>query len=205
MAQSAYDTDGDGVCDAPECKDILSVTDEADPYPDQAALIQDNLEPLGLTLDVKQFERTTMYDKCLDPASHTAFCLAPGWGKDYSDATTFAEPLFGSASLGPDACCNYSLVGASPEHLRQFDYEVTEVPGADEQITECEPLTGEERIQCWADFDQYLMEEVVPWVPYLFDNNVDLLSTRIANYSFDAFSGNVALDHLVILDSGSDS
>ena len=40
MKQSAYDSDGDGVCDDPVCKDILAVTDEADPFPDQAALIQ---------------------------------------------------------------------------------------------------------------------------------------------------------------------
>ena len=32
IAQSAYDTDGDGVCDAPECSNILAATDEADPY-----------------------------------------------------------------------------------------------------------------------------------------------------------------------------
>ena len=43
MKQSAYDSDGDGVCDDPVCKDILAVTDEADPFPDQAALIQQNM------------------------------------------------------------------------------------------------------------------------------------------------------------------
>jgi peptide/nickel transport system substrate-binding protein len=202
MAQSAYDTDGDGVCDAPECKDILSVTDEADPYPDQAALLQDSLEPLGLTLDVKQFERTTMYDKCLDPASHTAFCLAPSWGKDYPDATTFAEPLFGSASLGPDSCCNYSLVGASPEHLEEYDYDITDVPSADEQIAGCESLTGEERTSCWAEFDRYLMEEVVPWVPYLFDNDVDIVSTNVLNYTYDQFAAMIALDHVAVVSAG---
>jgi hypothetical protein len=42
------------------------------------------------------------------------------------------------------------------------------------------------------------MEEVVPWVPYLFDNNVDVISTRIVNYSFDQFAGNAALDHMAI-------
>jgi ABC-type transport system substrate-binding protein len=147
MKQSAYDKDGDGVCDDPSCDGILAATDEADPYPDQAALIEDNLTGLGLKLDVKQFERTTMYDKCLDPAAHTAICLAPAWGKDYSDSTTFAGPLFGSESLGPDACCNYSLLGASPEFLKKYDYGVTDVPSADDQIAKCNPLQGDERTQ----------------------------------------------------------
>ena len=44
MKQSKYDTDGDGICDAPECSDILAITDAEDPYPDQAALIQQNME-----------------------------------------------------------------------------------------------------------------------------------------------------------------
>ena len=196
MRQSKYDSDGDGVCDDPVCEQILAVTDEADPYPDQGALVQDNLEPLGLSLDVKQFERTTMYDKCLDPSVHGAICLAPSWGKDYPDATTFAEPLFSEASLGPDACCNYSLVGASPEHLEKYDYSVTDVPSADPQIEECTQATDEDRTQCWADLDEYLMNEVVPWVPYLFDNNVDIVSTNLVNYTFDAFAGMIALDHV---------
>jgi peptide/nickel transport system substrate-binding protein len=203
MAESEYDSDGDGVCDAPECEQILAVTDEADPYPDQAALVQDNLEQIGLALDVKQFERTTMYDKCLDPSAHTAMCLGPGWGKDYPDASTFAEPLFGSASLGPDACCNYSLVGADPALLKKYDYSVTEVPSADDRIEECEPLTDEERIQCWSDFDEYVSTEIVPWVPYLFDNNVDIVSSDVVNYTFDQFNGGAALDHFGLVGGGS--
>ena len=42
------------------------------------------------------------------------------------------------------------------------------------------------------------MEQVVPWVPYLFDNNVDITSTRIMNYSFDQFAGLAAWDQYAI-------
>ena len=42
------------------------------------------------------------------------------------------------------------------------------------------------------------MEEVVPWVPYLFDNSVDVTSARIENYSFDQFAGVAALDQFAI-------
>ena len=197
MAQSTYDADGEGVCDAPECKNILAITDEADPYPGQAALIQDNLQPLGLTLDVKSFERTTMYNKCNDPSVHMAICLAPGWLKDFSDAYTFMPPLFGSESLFP-SCCNYSLVGASPEYLKKYDYTVTEVPSVDDQLAECAPKTGDERVQCYADLDRYLMEQVVPWVPYIFDNNIDLVSTRVVNYSYDISAGLAAFDWIAV-------
>jgi len=197
IAQSAYDTDGDGVCDAPECSNILAATDEADPYPDQAALIQQNMEPLGLTFDVKSFERTTMYAKCNEPEAHVAVCLGPGWGKDFPDGYTFADPLFGSAGIFP-SCCNYQLVGASPELLSKAGYDVTEVPSVDDQIAEANSQTGDARFQAWADLDTTLMEQIVPQAPYLFDNNVDITSARIINYSFDQFSGLAAYDQYAV-------
>jgi peptide/nickel transport system substrate-binding protein len=197
IAQSKYDTDGDGVCDAPECSNILAATDEADPYPDQSALIQQNMEPLGLTFDVKSFERTTMYAKCNEPEAHVAVCLAPGWGKDFPDGYTFADPLFGSAAIFP-SCCNYQLVGASPELLSKAGYEVTEVPSVDDQIKTANQQTGDARFQAWADLDTTLMEQIVPQAPYLFDNNVDVTSARIINYSFDQFSGLAAYDQYAI-------
>ena len=197
IAQSKYDTDGDGVCDAPECSNILAVTDEADPYPDQAALIQQNMEPLGLTFDVKSFERTTMYAKCNEPEAHVAICLAPAWGKDFPDGYTFADPLFGSAAIFP-SCCNYELLGASADLLSKAGYTVTDVPSVDDQIKTANQQTGDARFQGWADLDTTLMEDVVPWAPYLFDNNVDITSVRIVNYSFDQFAGLAAYDAYAI-------
>jgi peptide/nickel transport system substrate-binding protein len=197
MAQSVYDTDGDGVCDAPECSGILAVTDEADPYPDQSALIAQHMEPLGLVFDTKSFERTTMYAKCNDPSAQVAICLAPAWGKDFPDGYTFADPLFGSAAIFP-SCCNYSLVGASSDLLTENGYSVTTVDSADEQITTANQQTGDARFQAWADLDVLLMEQIVPWAPYVFDNNVDVTSARIINYSFDQFAGLAAYDQLAI-------
>ena len=44
-------------------------------------------------------------------------------------------------------------------------------------------------MQCSADLDTYLMKDVVPSVPYLFDNDVVVLSANVTNYSFDQFAG----------------
>ncbi len=40
MAQSKYDTNQDGVCDAPECSAILAITSTTQPAPKQAAAHQ---------------------------------------------------------------------------------------------------------------------------------------------------------------------
>lgn len=203
MSQSDYDSDGDGVCDAPECNNIVSVTDEADPYPDQARVWQQNLEPLGLNLDISALERTTMYDKCNDPGAHVAFCMGPGWGKDYPDATTFGEPLFGSAAIGPDSCCNYGLVGAPSDVLQEHDYTVTEVPSVDDQLAECDALpVGEERFTCFAEMDQTLMEDIVAWVPITFTKDVFVIADRVQNYVYDQFSGQPALDKIALAGGG---
>ena len=118
MAPSNYDTDGDGVCDDPSCQGIVTIIDEADPYPKQTALLQQTLEPLGITLDVKTFERTTMYSKCEDPNSHWALCPSVSWGKDYPDGFAFGPPLFSQDAIGPESCCNDPMVGATPDILR---------------------------------------------------------------------------------------
>lgn len=196
MALSNYDSDGDGVCDDPVCDGILVVTDESPPYPEQGALIQQNLELLGLELDIRSFQRIPMYIKCNSPADHVALCTAPLWGKTYADGSTFALPLFESVSIS--TCCNYSLVGASADVLKENGYEVTSVPSVDHKVADCVVATGDERFQCWADLDELLMTEVVPWVPYLFDNHNTIVSERIVNYSFDQFAGLDALDHLAI-------
>jgi peptide/nickel transport system substrate-binding protein len=198
FAQSKYDSDHDGVCDAPVCKDVLTISDSSDPYPKQLALLKQVLEPLGITLNAKPLERSTMYARCEDPDSHWALCTATGWGKDYPDGFTFAPPLFSRSAIGPASCCNDTMVGVTASMLTGRDYAVVDVPSAETQIDKCIPLTGDERVQCWADLDTYLMEEVVPWVPYLFDNDVVVLSANVTNYSFDQFAGLPALDRLAV-------
>jgi peptide/nickel transport system substrate-binding protein len=200
MKQSKYDSNGDGVCDDPACKGILAINDEGDPYPAQANLIKQNLAGIGITLNVKAFDRGTMYGKCSDPATQDGLCLAPGWGQDYPDAVTFGPPLFGKAAIGPDGCCNRSLVGADSKTLQKFGYKVTSVPSVEADLKKCSSLEpGQERLQCWADFDKKVTEEIVTWVPYLFDNDVELVSANLVGFTYDAFAGDISLDHTALL------
>jgi len=200
MKQSKYDTNKDGICDAPECKDILAITDNAPPYPDQNALLQANLTKIGLTLNVKSGDRYTfMYAKCQDPKAQAAFCPSPGWGKDYADASTFGEPLFSSVGIGSS---NYSLVGASSSLLKSDGYKVTTVPSVDSKVSQCSGETGDQRVTCWANLDKFLMTDVVPIVPWLFDKTVNVLSTRVLNYTYDQSAGEISIDHLALAGGG---
>ncbi len=46
--------------------------------------------------------------------------------------------------------------------------------------------------------DQYLMENVVPWVPYSQDQAAALTSPRVLAYGFDEVSGNPSLDQIAL-------
>ena len=71
---------------------------------------------------------------------------------------------------------------------------MTEVPSVDDQMAEAN-LTGDERSPA-GPTSTPLMEEAVPFVPYVFDNNVDITSQRVVNYTFDQFAGLAAWDKM---------
>jgi ABC-type oligopeptide transport system substrate-binding subunit len=197
MRQSKYDSNQDGVCDDPVCENILLVADREDPYPEQNAIIADGGDQIGLTFDIREGDRYTfMYDTCDDTGSHFGLCPSTGWFKDYPDAASFGYPLFHSDGIGSS---NYSLVGADSQLLQKEDYPVDQVPTADEKIEECLSLPiGDERITCWAEADQMIMEDIVPWVPFLFDNDVDLQGDALQNYVYDSSAGLMALDQVAV-------
>lgn len=54
------------------------------------------------------------------------------------------------------------------------------------------------RDQCWAALDQYMMERVVPWVPYVFERYTRPVSPRVLHYSFDQLMSQPALDQIAV-------
>ncbi len=80
---------------------------------------------------------------------------------------------------GEDPCCNWSLVGASPARLDDWGYPVTTVPNVDDRFQACMRRAGVASTECWVEFDQYLMTEVVPWVPLIFVERTQVVSERV--------------------------
>lgn len=80
---------------------------------------------------------------------------------------------------------------------------MTEVPNVDDRIERCHRLVGEAHVRCWAELDQFLMEEVVPWVPLLVETSVFPLSGRVTDASIDQFTGYPSLDRIALV-PGSD-
>ena len=202
MAQSKYDTNHDGVCDASECKNVLMVIDQTDPNPKMAALIQQNIQPMGITVNIKQFQTTTMYTKCEDATQHVPTCPSEGWYADFSDPYAFVTGLFSSASLTP-SCCNDSNMAATAAQLAQWKYQsTTPTPSADTQLNQCISTQGSQRDSCYEGVDKYIMENVVPWVPYRFANETVITSKRVLNYHMDASSGWISFSLVALANGG---
>ena len=200
MARSDYDQDGDGVCDDPACKDLRLVTWREVALPEMAARVRDDLEQIGITLDVRVEADYDAYLKATAPATRTAATIGDLWGGEYPNGSSYFVPRFAGPELKGS---NVSLVGATKAQLERWGYAVRSVPNIDVRIERCLPLVGRAQVECWAQVDQYLMEKVVPWVPYALHAHTYVLSDRIAHFSIDQFTAQASLDQ-VALASASD-
>jgi ABC-type transport system substrate-binding protein len=198
MRRSRYDTNGDGRCDAPACAHLRATTRaEFAPVARQVAA---DLNAIGLGLDVEILEQEAFFGTVNRPADKVAALVGLGVAADYISAASLMADWFDSplAIGGSPDFYNLTMVGATPEQLKRWGYAVTEVPNVDARVEACLPLVGAAQFQCWAGLDQYLMENVVAWVPYADLRYASLGSPRLASYSFDAFANEPALDRLAV-------
>ena len=202
MALSRYDRDGDGRCDAKVCEDVRAVSlgapGTAPPFVvrdlrARARLIASDLSRIGIRVQVEFPEDA--FAVVADPTQKVPLGLSTGWGKDIPTGSNFFEPLFSSEEIGMD---NFTLVGASPDQLQDWGYDVSAIPSVDDRIDQCSALVGHDQVVCWANLDKYLMEEVVPWVPYVVESHADLVGSRVVHYSFDQSASMPAFDQIAL-------
>jgi hypothetical protein len=130
-----------------------------------------------------------------DPTTHTPLALSFGWGKDFMNASNFVVPLFTRVALKKT---NLSLVGATPAELRGWGYKVTSTPSIESQTDYCQRLVGSAQLRCWVSLDQYLTEQVIPWIPLIYEANIVITSPRVVAYSYDQFAIQPALDRIAL-------
>jgi peptide/nickel transport system substrate-binding protein len=199
MAQSAYDTNHDGICDSPVCDHIhVPVPNE---QPENLAAAQDfatELAAIGLQLDLDSVSFGDAYGYSVDPTNHAPLAFATGWNSDYFSATAWYEPQATGDQIGAETGSNLSLIGATPAQLSQYGYTVTAVPSLDNDIATCTGMSGHDAFACWSGVDQYLMERVVAWVPLANQQVASLTSTSVTAFDFDASLGLPALSQIEV-------
>jgi peptide/nickel transport system substrate-binding protein len=200
MALSRYDKDGDGSCDHAACRGVSAVTfvpREGVGLSGRVATLQarsivQDLKSIGIAVDLRELPPPEVFEMLGDPTKKVGLGIAVSWGKDYPSGSTFGG-LFASGT--PD---NYALVGAAPDDLKKWGYPIATVPSVDDKVKECGGLVGDRQSPCWAELDQILMEQVVPWVPLLVEQLAQPVSERVVNYSFDQANTMPALDRIAV-------
>jgi peptide/nickel transport system substrate-binding protein len=184
MKLSKYDPKRDGKCDVSVCNNVFYVTDAAPPYPDLSQALNSDLGKIGISLDIKSFTLPVADQAYSTPAKRVAMGNRGAWTKDYSDMSTFFPALF--ASIGPaGGNVNWSMVS---------DPHVTDLSAR------CQAAVSQQRATCWDDLDRYLMQNVVPWVPWLWLNAVRVYSKNVATVPppYTQFSASTAFDQIAL-------
>jgi len=78
------------------------------------------------------------------------------------------------------------------------NYAIVKDPTVDANITKCQGESGTARETCWADMDKYIMENVVPWVPWRWGKNQYVYSNRIAYFSLSQFSASSVIANIAL-------
>jgi peptide/nickel transport system substrate-binding protein len=200
MRESAYDTDGDGLCDAPECSGIVMVNRNTSPWTEAEPVVVDSLAQIGIQVDVREAE--DHYTIIQTVANEIPIAMNPGWGKDYPDSASFAGFLHDGRGIACEGNFNYSLVGLTREKAQDCGIDFVEVPSVDADIDNCKDVALEGDVdatnQCWIALDQRLMEEVVPWVPYLWPNVISTIGPAVTAWEFDQFAGTTAFSKVAV-------
>ncbi|HEY1332061.1 MAG TPA: ABC transporter substrate-binding protein [Actinomycetota bacterium] len=183
VKQSKYDPGQTGQCTDPVCKDVFTVYSQDATGPAIEAAMKSSLAKIGITLKDRGLETGTMYNFYGTPAKKIAIFPTAGWIKDYADQSTFIAPLFAGSTIIPSGNVNYSMVND---------------PTVNTDIQTCQGKTGTDRESCWADMDKYIMENVVPWVPWRWGKNQYVYSNRIAFFSLSQFSAGSSIANIAL-------
>lgn len=188
MRQSDYDTDKDGLCDAPACGNVINLNRNFAPWSTISPIVEQSAAQIGITIETREASRTAVNNTASTTARKIPFSTGNGWGKDYADPSTFMV-LFDSRNLIPVGNTAFSLVGVQPDQAQELGVDVPAggVPGVDADIDACTPLTGQERTDCWTALDKKLVEEIVPWVPLIDATSIELIGPNVTQFDFDQF------------------
>ncbi len=185
----------DGVCSAKQCKGVLLIQDVRTADKGILPAIQASAAKIGITFTVRTV--TGAYPTIQTVSNNIPISTRPRWGKDYADPSTFIDPLFVGANIQPSGNRNYALVGLTPTQAKQMGVKGTtrNIPSIDKAATACAAKVGDARLTCYAALDRVLTEQIVPWIPYMWSNQVNVISPKVATWSFDQNAGLAGFAH----------
>jgi peptide/nickel transport system substrate-binding protein len=187
----------DGKCSGSACRDLVVAVGFGDDHRATAAvvaMVRRTLAALGIQAIFRTDANT--YSACNDPTAHIAACfLLAGWGADYPDAGNMFIPEL-SSSL---AFNNQTLLGSTPEQLREWHYSPRHVPSIDSDYARCAAeVVAVRASMCWARLDQLLVGQLAAIIPMFTPDVVRLEGANVTSFSLDQAFGEPSLDRIAV-------
>jgi peptide/nickel transport system substrate-binding protein len=210
MKQSKYDSNGDGKCDGDVCNNLLMISRNYSPWTDMDPIIVDDLAKIGIHVKLRELDSSTAYTTIQTADKLIPIAANAGWGKDYADPFGFDFFPFNSAGIACNGQINYAEMGMSESQAKACGSDVlaawnaatdngkNPLPSVDQKMDECYSATGDARTQCWLDLDKYVMEDAVPWVPYLWATVFTAIADSVTKYEYDEFAGAISFCHIAV-------
>jgi peptide/nickel transport system substrate-binding protein len=196
MKQSKYDANKDGVCDAAQCRNLVMINRNVAPWTQMEPVVVSSLQKIGIQVQPRELASSAAYTTIQTVKNKIPIALNAGWGKDYPDPYSFAGVLFTTDAIIPTGNTNYPLVSLTPEKAKELGVEIpagAQIPNVSSDIEACQEVTEPDaRTTCFADLDRKLMEEAVPWVPYLWNKVVYITAPSVTKYEYDQSSGEIS-------------
>ncbi|MFL5952647.1 MAG: ABC transporter substrate-binding protein [Gaiellaceae bacterium] len=188
MKLSKYDPGKTGKCTASACKGVLTIADTRGVDTRMVPILQEDAAKIGLNLKVRAINGA--YTTIQTPSKNIPLSERPSWGKDYADPYTFFGELLDGRAIIKSGNSNFSLVGLTPAKAKEVGAtgSINNVPSVDKDIDTCSAKLAQDRTTCWENLDKKLMEQVVPWIPYLWPNNVFIVGPTVTHWNYDQFT-----------------
>jgi peptide/nickel transport system substrate-binding protein len=203
MKQSKYDTNKDGICDASQCKNLVMINRNYSPYTEAEPVVVSSLQKIGIQVKPRELATSAAYTTVQTVKNSVPIAMNTRWGKDYADPYTFGV-LFDGRGIAATGNTNYSLVGITPKQASEFGVKLpsgAQIPSVDADIDACQKISNtqpDQRNDCYANLDKKLMEQVVPWVPYLWQRQITVTAPSMTKFEYDQFSGYLSLTQVAV-------
>jgi ABC-type transport system substrate-binding protein len=174
------------------------------PWTDSEAVVVSSLEKIGIKVKPRQLASSAAYTTIQTVKNMIPIALNAGWGKDYADPYAFVGALFDSRSIIATGNTNYPLLGLTREQASELGIKYPEgvtIPSVDADVDECQKIPNtdaDQRNECFANIDKKMMEEAVPWIPYLWVNNLTVTGRTVTKFEFDQFSGYLSFTQMAV-------
>jgi len=173
------------------------------PWTDLEPVVVSSLGQIGIQVKPRELATSAAYTTIQAVKNMIPIALNARWGKDYADPSTFFIPLMAGTSIIPTGNTNYALVGLTPSIASKLGIKIpagTNIPNLDADIDSCQkiPATDPSRTTCWANLDKKLMEQAVPWIPYLWNNQPTVTNPSVTHFEFDQFSAYLSMTEVAV-------